>query len=40
MNLARVPVEKGLILAHATGADEIEGELHVRKADSHRATSG
>src|SRR5262249_34282511 len=39
IDLARLPVEIGFILAHAAAAHEFEGELEVRKVDRHSATS-
>src|SRR5262252_992681 len=39
IDLARLPVEIGFILAHAATAHEFTGELQVQKADGHHATS-
>src|SRR5262249_26875041 len=39
IDLARLPVEIGFILAHAAAAHEFERELQVQKADGHHATS-
>src|SRR6516162_11298318 len=39
IDLARLPVEIGFILAHPATAHEFTRELQVRKADRHRATT-
>src|SRR6516165_6794306 len=39
IDLARLPVEIGFILAHAATAHEFTRELQVREADRHRATT-